>query len=165
MGREDKPVIKILQLCFPHPFPLPPTLWALFSAVLSIGSLYQQLSATYSGLIIHLSAIACYFIPQLQNLSLCSELQTGLAFSRCLAYRAALCYGGYWSMGERRICWQRMLEGKILATVLSQRVPSLHVYFYQHPEWSKLMCCVLGHFLMFSVAGRCRMAPVQAAAR
>lgn len=40
MGREDKPVIKILQLCFPHPFPLPPTLWALFSAVLSIGSLY-----------------------------------------------------------------------------------------------------------------------------
>lgn len=40
MGREDKPVIKILQLCFPHPFLLPPTLWALFSAVLSIGSLY-----------------------------------------------------------------------------------------------------------------------------
>lgn len=26
MGREDKAVIKILQLCFPHPFPLPPHL-------------------------------------------------------------------------------------------------------------------------------------------
>lgn len=37
-------------------------------------------------------------------------------------------------------------------------------YFYQHFK-SELMCCVLGHFVMFPVAGRFGMAPVLAAAR
>lgn len=38
-------------------------------------------------------------------------------------------------------------------------------YFYQHSKQSELMCCVLGHFLMFPVAGGFGMAPVLVAAK
>lgn len=100
MGCTDKPVIQILQLCLPHLFPLPPALWALIQCFCVIASPHHELSLMYLRLIIHLSAIAHYFMWQLLNLSLTSELQPGLAFLHCLGCRAAPCYRECWWMGE-----------------------------------------------------------------
>lgn len=126
MGCTDKPVIQILQLCLPHLFPLPPALWVLILCCSVIASPHQELSVMYLWLIIHLSAIAHYFMWQLLNLSLTSELQPGLAFLHCLGCRAALCYRRCWWLGEGGSAARGWLREKSWA----ESFPCLHFYFY-----------------------------------